>query len=331
MQSITLYSVISSAILPSLCPFSLSLALKNLLSTSSHSGILALSNFFPHSVFFLSLFLSHGPACISRFCRFSLFLPQFLSSLLTFCHGQSLRGARSCLHQFQFCNLSLPHLFIFLMISLSFSRSLFLPPYFALSLSSTLTISFPTSLFSYLFLPPPPCKPSSTAFHLPLHFTHLVVPISSTSLFPFSHHFRSSSKPVHELSLSLTSSLSIFSLPISLTISLPSSRLLSHLPSFPHFFRVILSRTYFFPSVSLTRSLTPSRCPSLPHFSEPSDLQFRISSSLPASLNLPFLLKLSLPLSLPPFSDFVLSFSNFLRSPQSSIFVFSVFVSSLHF
>ena len=87
----------------------------------------------------------------------------------------------------------------------------------------------------------------------------------------------------------------------------------------------------FFPSVSLTRSLTPSHRPSLPHFSEPSDLQFRISSSLPASLNLPSLLNISLPLSLPPFSDFVLSFSDFLRSPQSSIFVFSVFISCLHF
>ena len=95
---------------------------------------------------------------------------------------------------------------------------------------------------------------------------------------------------------------------------------------------VLFSPVRIFPSVSLTRSLTPSRRPSLPHRSEPSNLQSRISSSLPASLNLPSLLNLSLPLSLPPpFSDFAFSFSNFLRSPQSSVFVFSVFVSSLHF
>ena len=88
---------------------------------------------------------------------------------------------------------------------------------------------------------------------------------------------------------------------------------------------MLFSPVHIFISFSLTRSLTPSHRPSLPHLSEPSRLYFRISSSLPASLNLPSILNFSLPLSLSPFSDFLFSFSDFVRSPQSFLFALFIF------
>ena len=235
-----------------------------------------------------------------------------------------------------FLSSALPPLFLFFFISkiqfslpLTSSRnSLYLPRYL---------------LHSDLFLP---LSPSFSSFlSLDLSFV-----IRSFGLFRFS----AQSLPLISLSISDSPpALSHFLPRFSYCVTLPSrsSRLSSHFhPFLPLNFILIIiflllshhvpsssrlpcySLPYvFFPSVSLTRSLTPSRRPSLPHFSEPSDLQFRISSSLPASLNLPSLLNLYLRLSLPLFSDFVLSFSDFLRSHQSSIFVFSVFVSSLHF
>ena len=60
---------------------------------------------------------------------------------------------------------------------------------------------------------------------------------------------------------------------------------------------MLFSSGRIFISFSLTQSLTPSRRPSLPRLSEPSPLYLRISSSLPASLNLPSILNFSLPLS----------------------------------
>ena len=76
-----------------------------------------------------------------------------------------------------------------------------------------------------------------------------------------------------------------------------SSHLLSHRPPFSTSSVLFSSVLIFFP-FSLTRSLTPSRRPSLPHLFEPSRLYFFISPSLPASLNLPSILNFSISLSL---------------------------------
>ena len=88
---------------------------------------------------------------------------------------------------------------------------------------------------------------------------------------------------------------------------------------------MLFSSVRLFLSFSLTRPLTPSRHPSLPHLYEPNRLYFRISSSLPASLNISSILNFYL-LSLPPFSDFVFSFSYFVHSSLS--FTFSLIISN---
>ena len=150
--------------------------------------------------------------------------------------------------------ISLSHLFLFLTISLYFSRSLFLPPHFALSLSlsSTLAISLPTSLFSYPFLPPPQCKSSSTAFHLSPSFTHLVIPILSTPLFPFS--LINSALPQNRYTNFLSPSRLLFL--SSLSLSLSRSHFLSEHPftrslSSSHFrTSSVLMRLCFSPCVS---------------------------------------------------------------------------------
>ena len=82
-------------------------------------------------------------------------------------------------------------------------------------------------------------------------------------------------------------------------------------------------------SFSLTRSLTPSRHPSLPHLPKPSLLYFRISSSLLASPNLPSILNFSLPLPIACFR-LLISSSHFLIS-SSHFPILSALPSCLRF